>query len=221
MITYHVEADNEPTPPSEPRWLVKRQPPEGWMPMPFHLESDADRYTAWLSACNAPEAPTLPTAPSTVPRDQASFEDAIVAAQQTVNLNMSDPQAYIHLSNLLEQRDRPDEAVTVLREALARLFQVTRLYEALVQLLVRQGRLDDAIDVAVSVTGVEAENPQTYALLGHLLTRAGRYGDAEVAIRRALELEPQQIGFFQLLINVLEGMGNLDAAIEAARRVIE
>lgn len=99
----------------------------------------------------------------------------------------------VHLlqANALEQLDRPQEAIAVLRQAQALKPDHPMLQNNLGYLLLEKGGdLDEAARLIESALKQDPDNASTIDSWGWVLHKQGKYAEAEKAFRKALESSP-------------------------------
>lgn len=107
------------------------------------------------------------------------------AANKAVKLAPSDPEAYRSRAAVLLERDRPDEAVPDLKQALRLNARDYSLWRDLGNAFERHGDVSEAIDAYREAAQLAPEYPEVRWSLGECLLQAGRTNEAFAEFRRA------------------------------------
>lgn len=97
-------------------------------------------------------------------------------------------EAALELADVLEERGRTDEAITLLKASSG---ADSHIRHALAQLLVRSGRLAESEEVFMQMAQANMDDPLIHYNLGLVRFQLDRLPAAESSYRRALELHPQ------------------------------
>ncbi len=126
----------------------------------------------------------------------ADYHDELRLWARAVAATPQSPRAYTFLGEIWLRRDRSEQAIPILEQAVA-------LYER---------ELGKPVPAPV-------ERANVHSLLGAAYESAGRRADAEAELRRAIELTPSPV-FLTNLGAILQRNGDLDAAEEMYRQAL-
>ncbi|RKH03459.1 tetratricopeptide repeat protein [Corallococcus sp. CA047B] len=130
--------------------------------------------------------------------------------------------AYEALAALLERQGRPAEALTLLRDAVARSPKDQDLLFSLGAALDRQGDVAGALSRMRMVLAVAPEHSAAMNFIGYLLAQHGRdLDEAERLVRRALALRPDSAAYVDSLGWVYFQRGEARKAVELLERAVE
>ncbi|MEP7098502.1 MAG: tetratricopeptide repeat protein [Dokdonella sp.] len=131
--------------------------------------------------------------------------------------------AYLLEADLLSNRQRPRDALTVYTRALDTLPDDTRVLYARALLAVDQGNLGDGEKDLRRVIELRPDNAEALNALGYTLADHSTRGDARQPealdlIERALKLKPDEPAIIDSMGWLRYRMGDLDASLKALRR---
>jgi tetratricopeptide (TPR) repeat protein len=183
--------DDEPRPAREVQELV----------LPTDSEREADQKRHEAEVFIEAGKPSLAEAP----------------LRRVLELTPKDVRAAEMLAQCLLDRGKPDEAVPLLRKAVAGGSRRTSVRMLLVRTLLTQGDVAGAEQAAFSWTGVDGTNADAWFDLGRARYRLGKLDDAIQAFRRAETLKPSRADIRSELGLALAASGQL-ARAEAKQR---
>ncbi len=131
-----------------------------------------------------------------------------------------DPTSYAfsQLADLMQGAGRLDEAVEVVKNAIAAKDEPYRR-TWLAMIYAKAGRNGLAEETFRSVTAMQPDYPYAHFRFGQFCAAHGRLDEAVAEYRTVLELDPKN-NVFNFLVNILLGMGKRDEAIEVVRRAV-
>jgi len=172
-------------------------------------------------ADNARVVPTSATAQGNVAeslRDEGDIEAALAAFERCRAINPHH-LGLLQYADLLRQRNRLPEAVAVLRRV-ADGSPDGRPLESLGMALFDSGRVDEGLAALARATSLDPDRSQVRVTYGMLLIMANRAAEAIEQFQAALAGSPgDERGLSGLLI-AQGAVGDIDAAIATARRLI-
>ena len=209
------------------------QPPDGSLG-DFSLADEsmkrsARRYSAAQTprgSANAPKHTPAGAQPSGGLRDaierHRSGDLAAAEAAYAAHLSASpeDPDALHFLGVLRHQQHRTDEAITLIRRALASAPGYVDAWSNLGNVYKESGRLDEAEEAYRRAIAINRDHVASWNNLGVVLRAHGKAADAVTALRHALERAPDMADAWFNLGNALRSCGTLPGAITAYRRVL-
>jgi tetratricopeptide (TPR) repeat protein len=152
--------------------------------------------------------------------DQGLLSEAEAHYRKAVEIDPQFFSAQVELGNFLQSQGRPDEAVTVYRQAMRgyrraseRDPQFAPYHTNLGAALHGLGRQEEALDEYRKVVELDPTNVPAYYNLGKLLGDLGRPQEALKVYRRSIELDPQTAMPHNALGIVLQQLGRPEEAI--------
>ncbi len=127
--------------------------------------------------------------------DQNQACEAFARAAQSHPGNLV---SILEWTNTLMVMNRHGEAETILRKAITRFPDDTRLPIMLGNILTSQNRQTDALLIYDDVIAKQPDSSTAHFNRSVVLTMLGRTDEAEQAVIRALEIEPAMVGYYQL-----------------------
>ena len=100
-----------------------------------------------------------------------TLEEAEAVLREAFELHPDDPWLHLHLSRLLQRRQRPEDALVAARRAVALAPQKPYLYEHLVKLLMEAGEDDEAEGVLLKAVELHPDDAGLHSHLSRLLQR--------------------------------------------------
>jgi predicted TPR repeat methyltransferase len=186
-----------------------------------HSKAQGSRGSA-----NAPKRRSAGAQPSGGLRDAIERHRAgdLAAAEAAYAAHLSaspdDPDALHFLGVLRHQQQRTDEAITLIRRALATAPSYVDAWSNLGNLYKESGRLDEAGEAYRRAIAINRDHVASWNNLGVVLRAQGKAADAVTALRHALERAPDMADAWFNLGNALRSCGTLPGAITAYRRVL-
>lgn len=123
--------------------------------------------------------------------------------RRAIELNASNADAIHLLGVLLAQKGRPQEAESLIRQALA-LRDVWAFHDNLARILQDQGRLAEALDAYARAADLNPEHAEAFNNATHLCFLLNRPVQAEIFLGRTLERWPDQPVAFNNLGSALQ-----------------
>ncbi len=135
---------------------------------------------------------------------------------QALAADPSDPAALLAAGRfMLERRERPADAVPLLRRATEGRPRWPEALAALGQALLATGAHEDALRALQEAAQLSPSQPGVQSALGRTLVALGRYAEAEVPVRRAIQLVTTDEGAHVALADLLEHTGRETEAMAA------
>ena len=131
------------------------------------------------------------------------------------------PSVYANLGLICAGTGRPDEAIALLRQAIALKPDYAQAHYNLGNVYRDQGDLDNAFACYTRATDVNKNFAEAYSDLGVALKNQGKLDQAIVALKRAVAIKPEFFQAYSNLGNALQERGKINEAIAAFRRAIE
>jgi len=148
-------------------------------------------------------------------RARGAFEDAL-------QLDPKNVKSMVNLSRVLLEEDRPRDALSQVRAALAVDSGSADAWRVLGRVQGHLGHLDDALDAYHTALALEPQDTWSMNNMGLLLIGAGRYGDALGPLARAVQLDEHGVPAFENNLGIaLERTGHLTLAAEAYRHALQ
>lgn len=130
--------------------------------------------------------------------------------------------AYDALASLLERQGRAQDALSLLRDAVARTPKDQDLQFALGVLLERQGDVAGALSRMRAVLALKPDHAAAMNFMGYVLAQRGRdLDEAERLVRRALALRPDSAAYVDSLGWVHYQRGDAKKAVEVLERAVD
>jgi len=146
---------------------------------------------------------------------------AIAAAKETIACGGQIAGDHHKLGVLLIRSRQFEQAVPLLRQAIALDKSKAIYHHALSRALSRLNETEASIEAATRAAELAPGRANFACDLGLLLRKAGRSGDAIAQFKRALELDEKPLRHHTALANALVATGEVEQAIEAFQRVAE
>ncbi|HEV8631966.1 MAG TPA: sulfatase-like hydrolase/transferase [Thermoanaerobaculia bacterium] len=149
------------------------------------------------------------------------YTDAVALGRAVVAARPGMAEGYEDLALALRQLDRPREAITVLRSALARGVAAESLRRQLGMTLAEAGQPAAAVELLAPLAQRPGADPPTLDALGIALSDAGRHDEAVRVLERAVAEYPQDPGGYENLGIVLLRRGDAAGARQRLRSALE
>lgn len=114
-----------------------------------------------------------------------------------------------------------EQAVALIRRAIAQKPRVAPYHDNLGSVLESTGALDEALDAYLEATRLSGEDAERSFNMGVVLNRLGRHVEAEMAYRKAIDLAPGDGGFHYNLANLLKAEGRLEEAVGHYQQAVD
>jgi predicted TPR repeat methyltransferase len=209
----------------------------------FRLRQSEERVTDMLRAGSLQQARSVPQDPSPTRSDardnepdaaqllghavdllrNEQIEEAEEALRGVLEIEPEQPDALHFLGVVRHTQGRTDDAVALIRKALAQLPDHAGAWNNLGNVLLSAGRIDEATQAYEQGVQVARGHPDSADALNNLSTvyrKQGRPADAEAACRRALEVRPDFGNAWYNLSQALMAQGNLHEGLLANSRAI-
>src|SRR5579875_2479224 len=138
---------------------------------------------------------------------QGELAEAAVRLGEAIACGLDTPEAHYHRGLVLDELQRPEEAILCYRAALAGA-------------LARRGRQDEALACRREAVRHRPTDAAARRRLGDALYRLGRSDEAIAAYRRAIALDPACAEAHNNLGVALNRAGEAEAAVASCRRAI-
>ncbi len=150
---------------------------------------------------------------------EGRYQEAVRLARQVIAARPDMAEGYEDLALALRQLERPAEAASVLRQAIARGVRGESLRRQLGLTLAESGQAAAAVEVLAPLVGSPGVDPETLDALGIALSDSGRHEEAARMLERAIAEYPEDPAGYENLGIVLLRRGDAAAArsrLEAA-----
>ncbi|SEN59074.1 tetratricopeptide repeat protein [Lihuaxuella thermophila] len=153
--------------------------------------------------------------------EQKKLNEAVVLARKALSANPEQPEYYLHLANLFGAARDYTNGKKTLEAAVNKFPQTAKFYDALsifAYYLKDYGTAKQAIEQAIQLDGKQA---LYYYHQGKILAALKQNDKAMESLRQAVKLEPDQARFNHDFALYLFRTGNLEEAIEAAKKAAD
>ena len=183
------------------------------------LEVAADRYRSLVKAGAATAADCSNLAAILLSRGQTS--DAIPLLRRGLELDASNPEAWLNLGTALHAAgDRPG-AAEAFRQAIALRPAFAKAHANLGNTLQALQDLPGALEAYERALALQPDYPEVLSNRGYALIELGRADAALESLERAVQLRPEHADAHNNRGLALRELGRLDAALDAHRRALE
>ena len=135
--------------------------------------------------------------------------------------NDPDQPVALHLLGAIAYKQgRYEEAIELIREALARNRRVPQFHNTFGAVLRAMGKFEEAIVAYEQAVSLDAEYTQAYHNMGNVLLLQGRYAAAIEKYERVISLEPQCAEAYNSIAIALQYQGRYDAAVEKCNQAL-
>ncbi|MDQ5908470.1 MAG: hypothetical protein QG599_561, partial [Pseudomonadota bacterium] len=151
--------------------------------------------------------------------DLGRFEQAEAAYRTALTLQPGFTQAVVNLADLYRVQGRDAEGEKILRQALDSDPHHAPAQHALGLLLIRQKRLPEAMAALAEAYRLGSDNPRYGYVYAATLNSVGQTVQAIQTLEKVLAKHPQDRDTLMALAGFQRAVGNLDAALDYARRL--
>ncbi len=130
------------------------------------------------------------------------------------------PEALHYLGLIALQAGRRDEAVKLIKKAIARGNQNAHCFANLATAFIGTGELKQAAEAFRRAIALDPNFAEAYAGLGATLRRLGRKDEAVATLEKSVALDPANAGAYCKLGNALRGAGRHQDGLDAYRRAV-
>jgi tetratricopeptide (TPR) repeat protein len=150
---------------------------------------------------------------------EGQFEPAVENLQAAIAI-LPRPQLYVELASLHWQMDEPENARTVLREAIAQYPDELQLYRTLATSYLAESRYKEASEALRSFWLTHPQSTQVARELAALALRAQDYAAAKDVLQK-IPLEQYDAETYILLAQATSGIGQREKAISLLTKALE
>ncbi len=147
--------------------------------------------------------------------------DAKLAYEHVLRANPDCAEALYLLGILVYRIGNPDNAIALIRRAIALRPGFTEAQNDLGNILLETGKLEAAAVVFRKLLRLRPQHADAYNNLGVILKNQGNHEEAVRAYKKAIQLNPKNAGQHFNLGNTFKELERYDEAVAAYRRVIE
>jgi tetratricopeptide (TPR) repeat protein len=147
---------------------------------------------------------------------RGDVNSAIQCAEAGMDQAPTNMKLIDHLSTLMAQDDRFQDAIDLINRAVELEPKNARLAARFSKLMATNDRLEEAIDLADRAIELASDNPEHFVLKARLLLTAKRTEEALSAVQAAISLQPSKSEYHQLLSQIQGSLGDITAAMDAA-----
>lgn len=144
--------------------------------------------------------------------DLNNLDEAERVWKKCIALGSPEPDAYVHYSRFLNQQDRSDEAIELLKDAHSRRIESAGTYHQLALAHDLSGQPEKACEISEQVDRRFPDFSDSRLLTGAIQNRLGRFDEAEKSLQKALELGHAESEVWPTLIPVLVRVGKREQA---------
>jgi tetratricopeptide (TPR) repeat protein len=161
------------------------------------LQRALDEMLARVGGNKPIQVPKAPDAETSEALEALGYIGGAVSARHLEDRPRGDPKDKIHLYKLLKQstgasaEGRYDEAIAMVRQALAEDPEILEGHMLLGNFLTKDGRHDEAIEAYRKALALDPEHQESIFRLALAYKDHGRLKDARVGFERAKELDPR------------------------------
>ncbi|MDD5130522.1 MAG: tetratricopeptide repeat protein [Candidatus Omnitrophica bacterium] len=149
------------------------------------------------------------------------FPLAEIPLKKTIQINPSDPSAYVHLGNLYRQQRKFSRAQELFKKALELDPQNDNAYAGLGRVYREQDKLVQAEELFKKALALDPGNSDAYLGLGWVYRDQGKFSRADALFKTAIHMDPEdddvyiELGWFYL------SRGESDKSEEAFKKAIQ
>ena len=184
-------------------------------------QGKAERARDWMAnaVAAAPGRPEILQAQARLFAEQGNPAAAVDGYRRAIVTNPDNPRFRLDLASLyLERLNKPDDAVSVLRDLVKRQPGLAVAHLNLGLACSAAGRHEESVRAITEATRLDTTNPFAFHALGLILLKQGNAASALVAFDKALAIRAVFPGALIGRADALAMLGKVDKALDAYRQ---